>query len=966
MSGFLNRLKQQQAAQRPEQGLRLLYGLRLVPVPSGWPSPALQLAVARLQEGRWIDDHQSYALQPHHLAQPPGFFTALDLELLRALFQADPAWQGRSEGELPSLPAHWWQRLLESGRAHAVLDNGRPGLPLQWGPILATHPHWRVDATGCQQLDWQLPDALHGVTGSRWCYWQPDLQRLGALDCAVTAAAEDWLQRRPPLMPEDVGDFLAREGAALTDAGLPLPAVFTLHVRQPQPQLRLRFCGELAASARVDVEVLYRQDDLDWALPLDAVTDRFSTLRQGEVWLLQRDRDAESRLIQRLQQPLPPEHTLAGSTLRLTQPAHWRDLILEQVPPWQALGWQIEIAAGFAFHFVAVGRYQARLETLPGWFDLGLGIEVAGETVDLMPLLQQAAQRHSLTALQRMPADSLLDLSLPDGRLVSLPVGRVVNWLLVLVEAANPGAPERTLRLPWSQQTRLAQLEQAAGEQPLYWQGDTATLGDARALLQQTFSAHVTLPPGFRAQLRDYQARGVLWLQHLAARGCGGILADDMGLGKTVQALAHIAIEHHEGRLQLGALIVVPTSLLANWQREAAQFLPALRCTILHGPQRQRRLPRAGKGGLYVTTYAALVNDLPHWRQRPLDLMILDEAQAIKNAATQASQAVRQVEARQKLCLSGTPLENHLGELWSLVDFVMPDFLGPETLFQRQYRTPVEKQQDQAHLQGLLQRIGPLMLRRRKDEVATELPPKTETLVLLDLQEQQRDLYETLRIQALGQLQPLLADGGGAQIQILNALSRLRQLCCDPSLVQAEGEAPLPSAKRQHCLQMIEELASEGRSILLFSQFTRMLDLLAADLQASGIPSLMLTGRSRNRGELVRRFQAGEAPVFLISLKAGGTGLNLTRADTVIHYDPWWNTAAEQQATDRAYRIGQDKPVFVYKLLTRDTVEERILSLQRSKQSLLEAVYQVAEQTGQELAWDAHSLLQLLQPTPEE
>lgn len=964
LSGFLSRLKQQQAADAPGNRLSLLYGLAFESDDTGVARLHLSLALARMRQGGGLEEYQPYELQPQHLLQPPGFYSGLDAILLKELLQADPDWQGRATGLAPTaLQPDWWQRLLASGRAHAQLPNGWPGQPLRWDEPLSASVAWQVDEAGWQRLVWQLPTSIQPLFSAGWMYWQPSQNQLGLLQSDLAPAALCWLQQRPAVAPQDAQDFLSRQGSEFLVCGLPCPAIFPLRSLRPSPWFWLNFSGHQAGNARLTFGFCYEAESLIWNLDACESADSQSILRDGQVYILHRNRMQETQLEQALLQQLPPCRQQEWS-LQLNDSGLWRALMLEQVPAWQAQGWQVEIAPDFAFYYVPVGRYQARLETLPDWLELGLGIEVGGETFDLLPLLQQAAEHYSLLELQRRPPEDPFDLQLPDGRRICLPVGRVVCWLRVLVEAFQGGSP-LTLRLPWSQRVRLAQLEQAADGDPLHWEGESALLEDARALLQAAVADALVLPPGFKAQLRDYQMRGVRWLQHLASHGCGGILADDMGLGKTVQTLAHLAVEHAVGRLTQGALIVMPTSLLANWQREAAQFFPALRCTLLHGPQRQRRFPRAGKGGLFLTTYGSLVNDLEQWRQHPLDLLILDEAQTIKNPSTQVSRAVRQLTARQRLCLSGTPMENHLGELWSLVDFVMPGYLGNESQFQRLYRTPVEKDGDRARLQALLERIGPLLLRRRKDEVATELPPKTEIVLPVELHAEQRDLYETLRLQALGQLQPLLEqDAGGGRIQILNALTRLRLLCCDPALVQEPGETPLPSAKRQHCLEMIRELVDEGRALLVFSQFTRMLDLLASDLTQAGIGHLLLTGRSRNRAELVARFQSGAAPVFLISLKAGGTGLNLTRADTVIHYDPWWNGAAEQQASDRAYRIGQDKPVFIYKLLAKDTVEERILALQQSKHSLLQAVYQAAEQTEQSLVWDNATLLQLLDPTP--
>ena len=308
-------------------------------------------------------------------------------------------------------------------------------------------------------------------------------------------------------------------------------------------------------------------------------------------------------------------------------------------------------------------------------------------------------------------------------------------------------------------------------------------------------------------------------------------------------------------------------------------------------------------------------------------------------------------------------MENHLGELWSLFDFIMPGLLDTQKNFVRDYRKPIEQDGDEGRAKGLMQRTASFMLRRKKEDVATELPKKSEIIVRLQLEREQRDLYETLRLEVVTQLSEKLQDQQEAQgrIHILNALMQLRQLCCDPSLLKGQNQTTVTaSAKREHLLSMIEELVNEGRTLLVFSQFTKMLDLIASDLASLEITTLMLTGKSRNRGELVRKFQAGEASVFLISLKAGGTGINLTRADTVIHYDPWWNSSAEQQATDRAYRIGQDKPVFVYKLLAEDTIEDKIHALQQSKQSLLNQVYCAAESNSRQLAMDNQTLLNLL------
>jgi SNF2 family DNA or RNA helicase len=318
-------------------------------------------------------------------------------------------------------------------------------------------------------------------------------------------------------------------------------------------------------------------------------------------------------------------------------------------------------------------------------------------------------------------------------------------------------------------------------------------------------------------------------------------------------------------------------------------------------------------------------------------MVVLDEAQYIKNPRSKMAQAACKLDARNRLCLSGTPIENHLGELWSLMNFLVPGFLGTEDAFNKRFRTPIEKDGDLERNAILKSRVAPLILRRTKDQVAKELPPKTELVHLIELNSGQKDLYETVRATMNKRVREAIAARGIEQSQIvfLDALLKLRQICCHPALLPEDySNDVVESAKLDFLTDLLAVLIEEGRRILLFSQFTTMLGLIEAHLVKEKISYLKLTGASKDRGKLVEDFQTGKAPVFLISLKAGGTGLNLTAADTVIHYDPWWNPAAENQATDRAYRIGQNNPVFVHKLLCQDTVEERIHKLQQEKGKL--------------------------------
>jgi SNF2 family DNA or RNA helicase len=400
-----------------------------------------------------------------------------------------------------------------------------------------------------------------------------------------------------------------------------------------------------------------------------------------------------------------------------------------------------------------------------------------------------------------------------------------------------------------------------------------------------------------------------------------------------------------------------------NWRHEAGRFVPGLRVLTLHGPNRRPRFAEVPVHDLVLTTYPLLPRDHAELAVHDYHFLILDEAQHIKNPRAKVAQVVKTLRARHRLCLTGTPMENHLGELWSLFDFLLPGFLGDASEFRRRFRTPIEDQGDESRRSALARRLAPFMLRRTKEAVATELPSKTEILRSVPLEGRQRDLYETVRLAMHKKVRSEIAKKGLARshIVVLEALLKLRQICCDPRLLPGrQGQQVRQSAKLDLLMALLPELLEEGRRVLLFSQFTTMLGLIEEAIRAQDIDYVKLTGRTRDRQTPIDRFQAGEVPLFLISLKAGGTGLNLTAADTVIHYDPWWNPAVESQATDRAHRIGQDKPVFVYKLLTEDTVETKIAQMQARKAALVQALFAEGGKSGAGLS--AQDLEALFEP----
>ena len=647
---------------------------------------------------------------------------------------------------------------------------------------------------------------------------------------------------------------------------------------------------------------------------------------------------------------LPQAHPHAGDlTLMDPDPAAWIEFMLTDVPQLRAEGWLVDVADDFPLRLVEPeGGLSFELQERSGidWFDLDLGVMVEGERVSLVPALLDLIASNGLAWAADQdghPDEEPLPLllPLPDGRLLTVPLAQLHSILAPLLELFTGGEIDEAaglLRLSRRNAGDLALLEAASAESGIAWAGGEGTRTLGRQLREHGGIPPCPVPAGFRATLRSYQEQGLAWLQFLRAAGLGGVLADDMGLGKTVQALAHLAVEQAEGRLDRPALVVCPTSLVPNWQAEVARFAPSLRILVLHGPDRADRFATIGQHDLVITTYPLLGRDHAVLTAQDWHLVILDEAQVIKNPLATTSKLARTLRARQRLCLSGTPLENHLGELWSLFDFLLPGFLGDRKQFGWRYRGPIEKAGNVERQALLAKRIAPFLLRRTKEQVAADLPPKTEIPETVEMGDGQRAIYEGIRLAMHAKVRAAIAKRGlaGSGIIILDALLKLRQVCCDPRLLKlaTAKAAKTRSAKLERLLEMLPQMLEEGRSVLLFSQFTSMLALIEAELDRLAMPYVLLTGDTRDRTIPVRRFQAGEVKLFLISLKAGGVGLNLTAADTVIHYDPWWNPAVEDQATDRAHRIGQDKPVFVHRLTTVGTIEEKMEVLKQRKQAL--------------------------------
>jgi len=651
------------------------------------------------------------------------------------------------------------------------------------------------------------------------------------------------------------------------------------------------------------------------------------------------------------------ELVAAGLPHANAAPMAWARFRHEGVPALERAGWTVDIDDSLYDLFLDLSIdteravWDARLESRAGeWFDLDLGVVVDGKRVPLLPLV--------VDVLRGMRSGTLppgeVAYANVDGRVVVLPMERIRSVLETLVELHEDPQFSRRGKLTIGALAAMG-IAQALPEVSANDDRAQALQRLAQRLRNGDGVPDAPVPQALRATLRDYQIEGYRWLRFLGEYGCGGILADDMGLGKSVQAITHVlalrepldelgVVRHAHDDTSGASLLVVPTSLVPNWLAEIERFAPTLRVLTLHGPNRERLYDRIEHSDLVITTYALLSRD-GVFLEREWNIVILDEAQAIKNPQAKVARTASKLRAKQRICLTGTPMENHLGELWSLFNFVMPHGLYDQRTFAKLFRTPIEKLNSSERRDVLARRIRPFVLRRTKAGVALQLPEKIEIVERVELGEDQRDLYESVRVAVHKEVRREIErlGLGRSRIAVLDALLKLRQACCDPRLVKLASAARAhSSAKLEWLVETLQQLLEEGRHALVFSQFTSMLDLIKPELDRAGIAYVELVGSTVDRATPVRRFQSGEVPVFLISLRAGGTGLNLTAADTVIHYDPWWNPAVEQQATDRAHRIGQDKTVFVYKLVAAGTVEEKILQLQARKAEIAGALFEAA------------------------
>ena len=862
-------------------------------------------------------------------------------------------------------------KLLQSGRLFwQSVDNS----PLKAGANRDLNFAWHHEDNGYYQLSVNIePSAMLLLTDPPH-YLDTVQGAIGLFNAPIPTAGQLHKILSVPPIPADYADEFSFK-LTVEHPGLHLPApkkVELTDLDELTPSPRLLLFGQALDAQHYGhfMAVSFNYGSCTLAA---TTTEDYSVVKTDQGYLrIKRALEIERQTVHYLEElgytaapaekNSPPGLLLCSAARTpIDSAACWRDFIQNTRPELEQQGWIIETADSFKLNFQTAQNWDAEIsETQNDWFEMHFNVEVGDQSYPLLPLIMPVLENYDP---ENLP--DILNIPLGDHQYLSVASDKLKPILAVLYELFNTSILEKngTLKISRFNAASLADVEEHS-----YGLFSLTGGKELRALWQKlkNFSGiqDVALPVNLRAELRHYQQQGLNWLQFLREYQFAGILADDMGLGKTIQALAHLLLEKQSGRMTRPCLIIAPTSLMSNWRRESERFTPDLKVLTLQGVERRQLFDKINDYDLVLTTYPLLPRDEETLLKHDYHYLILDEAQTIKNPTSLAAQLVRRIKTNHRLCLTGTPMENHTGELWAQFDFLMPGFLGDNASFRKRYRTPIEVYGDNEQRARLSRRLAPFMLRRTKQEVADELPPKTEIIRSVPLHPKQAALYESIRLTMEKKVREAIAEKGlsRSHITILDALLKLRQTCCDPrTLSLKEAQKVKESAKLDLLMELLPEQLEEGRRILIFSQFTRMIALIEDELNSRKIAYSKLTGQTRKRDEAIERFKSGEANVFLISLKAGGVGLNLTEADTVIIYDPWWNPATESQAADRAHRIGQDKPVFVYKLITENTVEEKIIAMQDRKRALADSIYNDgAKETSLKLT--AEDLTALFEP----
>lgn len=818
-------------------------------------------------------------------------------------------------------------RLLLDKSYKPLEQGAEQSLSIRWEPV--DEQHLKLSLKLSESEHWQL------IPTDPPCYLDQKNALIGPIQSSIDLDRLRHLLKFPEVRQDELQRAAASLRLNFSKEQLPLPEEPNFReVSILKPKLTL------VSSQGIEPPIpglllSYMYEDLE----IPAINERVSSAPQtreqkGITYILRRNHLQEQAALERL----PRLALIAFEDLHENYPfwtvqhkttselfQKWQQLLDQVLPQLQEEGWLIETDPSYHLKTSHAQLNFAIKDSTKHWFEFSLKITHGNYQLSTTELVATWLEEGRPDRLVIPVEDEWIELD-------TQPLQPLHDLLLALYRSKKL---DQEARLPAFQAAQLDAINLDDRQAPLT-QKLIQKLKDFAGLEQ------VPVPEHLNATLRPYQQEGLNWLNFLHQYGFGGILADDMGLGKTLQSLALTQHLKNHQQLKKPVLVIAPTSLMGNWRREAQQFTPQLKVLVLHGAERHSQFTQIKRSDLVITSYPLIARDLKQHLKHSYTLLILDEAQTIKNPRTQAAKNVREIKAASRLCLTGTPLENHLGELWALMDFALPGLLGGEKTFKEIYRSPIENDGDEAARKQLVKKVSPFMLRRDKSQVVKELPEKTEILEYVELEGEQRQLYESVRMSMEKRIRDLIKKQGMARshIEFLDALLKLRQACIAPELVKLDKASGIKaSAKLKWLEHKLPEMLEEGRKILIFSQFTQALTLIEKQLKKQRLGYTKLTGQTRKRQEAIDAFQQGAVDVFLISLKAGGSGLNLTQADTVIHLDPWWNPAAESQATDRAYRIGQDKPVFVYKLVANQTVEEHIQTMQKEKQALADQLF---------------------------
>ena len=883
------------------------------------------------------------------------------------------------------------REVVETGRARGQ-ELGGP--VLSWSEPRKASVTWLRNKDGSQSVAFidQVDPSISFLRFPLPIYIDPASGSIGLAEMDLDERTLAWVSSAPTILPESTESVARRLGEL--GSPVPLPKVWqteVLHDLDPVPTLTLygetvrdnydyhppgrkHIRDALSSTVYPCARLAFSYGSFKDTVRLNSGSDTFRCVDKDSISIVHRNRWMERSF----QETLLDEGELYGGknprvyAHRARSPRQLNDadiifpiasdqeygdpeagirFAVEVVPELRQEGWNVDIDPTWPFHLhdgpvTFSTSLESSREGGTDWFKFSLKLEADGQEVEFVPLILAVIESLPLNELgalrdgedlQSLLSGSSYYMALPNGSHVVVEGERIVPFVEAFLEAQG------LFGFHVAEATRAAELATALEGSGVRWKGGREILELGERLRALSNAPETEPPVSVKGELRPYQKSGYGWLRALSDSGFGGALSDDMGLGKTIQALALLAHIHLERNADRPSLLIVPTSLIGNWQREAGRFTPDLKILVLHGPDRRSLFARIPEYHLVISTYPLIVRDHGYLFEHEFELAVLDEAQNVKNPAAATSKRIREIRARHRLAMTGTPMENNLEELWALYDWLIPGLLGNRKAFKNTYRTPIEQKGDGAKQRLLSTRIKPFLMRRSKDQVADDLPSKTIMDELVPLEGDQRTLYESIRAVMDERVRRAVQTKGiaGSRITIIDALLKLRQVCCDPRLVKLDAARKVSvSAKRTRLLQLLTELEAEGRKVLVFSQFVEMLRLLESDLRSRGWKYAMLHGKTKDREREISSFQDGDVQIFLMSLKVGGVGLNLTAADTVILYDPWWNPATELQAMDRAHRIGQDKPVFVHRMIAEGTVETAIQQMQKRKQALSDALFE--------------------------